>query len=124
MDIVDDMLRYLKEQKKEILIPGDVEISEIELNVVVNRILSWLKLEYKRSAWKSEGRRSAQKSLEINFQYPWCVNLYILVEKEGLFNSMFSIKGREFNFADYVAESDRQIVREKAFKHYNPQIHI
>ena len=51
MSIIDKLLIYLKYKDKEELITTDIKISDVELNVVVIKILSWLKLEYKRSIW-------------------------------------------------------------------------
>ncbi|MDE7446248.1 MAG: hypothetical protein K2N15_11205, partial [Lachnospiraceae bacterium] len=106
------------------LMTTDIQISNYEMNVVVIMILSWLKLEHKRSLWKAEGKKICFKPLEVNMQYPWCANLYNLVEKEKLFHDYFSIKEGKFDFSDTVSEEDKAIAREKAYQNYNPQKHI
>lgn len=83
MDIVGAMLKYMEVKDKRILVKN-IQISDYELTVVV-KILSWLKLEHKRSIWISQGKRNRFKPLEIDMRYPWCANLYKLVENESLF---------------------------------------
>ncbi len=69
------------------------------------------------------GRKNSFKPLEVDMKYPWCANLYKLVEKEMLFHEYFSIKDGKFDFADVVSEKDRIIAREKVYRNYNPQKH-
>ena len=70
MDIVGAMLKYMEVKDKRILVKN-IQISDYELTVVV-KILSWLKLEHKRSIWISQGKRNRFKPLEIDMRYPWC----------------------------------------------------
>ena len=120
MDIVGAMLKYMEVKDKRILVKN-IQISDYELNVVVVKILSWLKLEHKRSIWISQGKRNRFKPLEIDMRYPWCANLYKLVENESLFQDCFLIKNSKFSFLDSVSEEDRRKAREKAYQNYNPQ---
>lgn len=124
MHIIDELLKYWGSKDKKALMTTDIQISNYEMNVVVIKILSWLKLEHKRSLWKAEGKEICFKPLEVNMQYPWCANLYNLVEKEKLFHDCFSIKEGKFDFSDTVSEEDKAIAREKAYQNYNPQKHI
>ena len=103
MSTIDELLKYMKKRDKSILITNN-QLSDYELNVVVVKILSWLKLEHKRSIWIAQGKKTRFKSLEVDIRYPWCANLYQLVENEKLFHDYFS--------------------REKAYQNYNPQKHI
>ena len=119
MDIVGAMLKYMEVKDKRILVKN-IQISDYELTVVV-KILSWLKLEHKRSIWISQGKRNRFKPLEIDMRYPWCANLYKLVENESLFQDCFFIKNSKFSFLDSVSEEDRRKAREKAYQNYNPQ---
>lgn len=123
MSIIDKLLIYLENRDKKGLITTDNQISNIELNVVVIKILSWLKLEHKRGIWIAEGKNKCFKPLEVDMQYPWCANLYKLVEEEKLFHDYFSIKDGKFDFSDAVSEEDKTIEREKAYQNYNPQKH-
>lgn len=123
MSIIDELLNYLKDRDKKILITTDIQISNSELNVVVVKILSWLKLEYKRSIWRAEGKKNCFKPLEVDVKYPWCINLYKLVEKEKLFYDYFSIKDGKFDFSETVSEEDKTIAREKVYENYSPQKH-
>ena len=120
MDIVGAMLKYMEVKDKRILVKN-IQISDYELTVVVVKILSWLKLEHKRSIWISQGKRNRFKPLEIDMRYPWCANLYKLVENESLFQDCFFIKNSKFSFWDSVSEEDRRKAREKAYQNYNPQ---
>lgn len=124
MSVVDRLLNYFKEQDKKILITTDIQISKYELNVVVIQILSWLKLEHKRGIWMAEGRRNCFKPLDVDIKYPWCANLYKLVEKEKLFHDNFWIKDGKFDFSDMVSEEEREKAREKVYQNYNPQRNI
>lgn len=119
MDIVGAMLKYMEVKDKRILVKN-IQISDYELTVVV-KILPWLKLEHKRSIWISQGKRNRFKPLEIDMRYPWCANLYKLVENESLFQDCFFIKNSKFGFLDSVSEEDRRKAREKAYQNYNPQ---
>lgn len=123
MNIIDELLEYMESKDKKILITTDIQINDAELNIVVIKILSWLKLEHKRSIWISEGKKTCFKPLEVNMQYPWCANLYKLVEKEKLFHDYFIIEEGKFGFSDSVTENDKTVAREMAYKHYNPQKH-
>ena len=120
MDIVGAMLMYMEVKDKRILVKN-IQISDYELTVVVVKILSWLKLEHKRSIWISQGKRNRFKPLEIDMRYPWCANLYKLVENESLFQDCFLIKNSKFGFLDSVSEEDRRKAREKAYQNYNLQ---
>lgn len=120
MDIVAAMLKYMEVKDKRILVKN-IQISDYELTVVVVKILSWLKLEHKRSIWISQGKRNRFKPLEIDMRYPWYANLYKLVENESLFQDCFLIKNSKFGFLDSVSEEDRRKAREKAYQNYNPQ---
>lgn len=120
MDIVGAMLKYMEVKDKRILVKN-IQISDYELTVVVVKILSWLKLEHKRSIWISQGKRNRFKPLEVDMRYPWCANLYKLVENESLFQDCFLIKNSKFSFWDSVSEEDRRKAREKAYQNYNPQ---
>lgn len=123
MNIIDELLYYLENKDKEILITTDIQISNYELNVVVIKILLWLKLEYRRSIWISEGKKNCFKPLDVDNQYPWCANLYKLVDKEKLFHEYFSIKNGKFDFSDMISEEERAVAREKVYQNYNPQKH-
>lgn len=123
MSIIDELFKYLQSQDKKVLLTTDIQISNSELNVVVIKILSWLKLEHKRSIWIAQGKKNCFKPLEVDIQYPWCANLYKLVEQEKLFYDNFSIKEGKFDFSDIVSEEDRAVAREAVYRNYNPQKH-
>ena len=123
MDIIDKMFKYFSSQDKEALLTTDIQISKCELNVVVINILSWLKLEHKRTIWIVQGRKNCLKPLEVDRRYPWCANLYKLVEQEPLFHDSFSIYEGKFDFSDAVSEEDKEAARETVYRNYNPKKH-
>lgn len=123
MDAIDKMLQYLNDMDKDAVLINNVQLSEKDLYVIIIKILSWLKLEYKRSIWIAEGKKTCYKPLQIDTKYPWCANLCMLVEKESLFRNNFLIVDGKFNFANSVNEMERMLAREKAYKGYNPQRH-
>ncbi len=123
MNIVDNLLNYWKHKDKKMLITTDVQISSYELNVVVIKILSWLKLEHKRSLCIAEGKKNCFKPLDVDIHHPWGTNLHKLIEKEKLFYEYFSIKDGKFDFSDEVSEEEKAIVREKVYQNYNPEKH-
>ena len=123
MDIIDKLFKYINSQDKKALLTTDIQISNYELNVVVDEILSWLKLEHKRTIWIAQGRKNCLKPLEVDRRYPWCANLYKLVEQEPLFHDSFSINEGKFDFSDAVPEEDRAAARETVYRNYNPPKH-
>ncbi len=121
MSIIDYMLIYLKQQDKKLLITTNTEISNFELNVVVVKILSWAKLEYKRSIWIAQGKKNCYKPLDIDMKYTWCKNLYFLVKNEKIFQKYFAINNGKFDFSEMLSEEDKAMERKKAYDNYNPQ---
>ena len=124
MKIIDRMIQYMDKREKDILIDNDIEIRTQDLSVIIINILSWLKLEHKRSIWMSEGKRTSFKPLDIHKNYSWCKNLRMLVEKEKLFSDYFVIKDNKFDFADSIREHDRILARQKVYNNYNPVRHV
>ena len=123
MDIVDLMLQYRKTEGTQLLITSDLEINKDNLNIIVIEILGWLKLENKRCMRILQGEKTCLKPLKMNMQYPWCIDLYTLVEKEKLFHENFSIKNSNFDFSEFISEEYKTVLREKAYQNYNPQKH-
>ncbi len=124
MKTIDALLDYWKYRDKSILITTDLDISIDDLNVVVIKILSWLKLQYQRSSWIAEGRKTALKPLMVNTDYSWGTVLQKLVENESLFSDIFLLNDGKFDFSDTLSEDDKQAAIEKVNQCYNPQIHI
>lgn len=122
MNITDELLNYFTNKDRKALITTDMQISNYELNIVVIEILSWLKLEHKRTVWIADGKKNCLKPLELDKKYAWCANLYKLVDEEKLFHDNFSIKDGKFDFSDAVSEEERKTAREKAYQSYKPQM--
>lgn len=51
MDIVDNMLKFFENGSREELLENTNCILTQDLRIVVINILSWLRLEHKRSIW-------------------------------------------------------------------------
>lgn len=124
VSMIDELLHYYQTKDRKILITTDLQINNKNLHGVVVKILSWLRLEHKRTLWMAEGRKTCLKSLDINIQYPWCADLSTLVNKEKLFHDSFSIKDGKFDFSDEVSEEDRKVAREKVYRNYIPTKHV
>ncbi len=123
MDIVDKMVQYMKKRDNSILLTTGIQMSIRDLSVVTIEILSWLRLEYKRKVWISQGRKTKHKPLEVNFKYPWCVDLKMILEKEEAFRNCFVIKDGKFDFLDSIPEEERMVAWEKAYEGFNDPIH-
>lgn len=121
MNFIEMMIEYRKTGNKRLLVNSEYNIEKENLNVIVLEILSWLKLEHKRSLWVAQGRKTCLKPLQLNMQYPWSRDLCMLVEKEKLFHEYFRIKDGKFEFSDEVREEDKIEMRRLAYNNYNPQ---
>lgn len=91
------------------------EINKDEYLTIVLSLLSWMSLEHKREQWKKEGRLTCSKPMKLNLEYPWCQQLYTLIEKEDIFNNYFVVKKKAVYFSDNVSEEERQNLCKKAF---------
>lgn len=121
MDIVDKLLTYRENNDIKLLITSDMRIEQQNLNVIVIEILSWLKLEHKRGIWINQGKKNSFKPLKINSHYSWSVDLKRLVIQENVFKRYFKIENDNFDFRDAITESEREILRKKAYENYTPQ---
>lgn len=124
MILIDNLLHYFETKDRKILITTELRMDNKDLHVVVIKILSWLRLEHKRTLWIAEGRKTCLKPLDIDMRYPWCVDLGILVDNEKLFHDTFSIKDGKLDFSDEVSEEDRKMAREKVYQNHIPQKHV
>ena len=121
MDIIDLMLQFRKNGSVNQL--TTIEISKDNLNVIVVNILSWLKLEYKRSLWIADGKKTKLKPLELNENYSWCVDLKRLIEGTKVFNDYFCVDGNKVVFMKEIPMEEQNRLRKKAYYNYNPQMH-
>ena len=120
MSVIDNMLEYMESGDRDILITSALQISTFDLNVVVVKMLSWLKLEYKRCLWIAEGKKNTLKPLDISGPYSWCANIRLLIEKEEQFGECFAIYNESVEFSENVSEEKRTMFREKVHNAYNP----
>lgn len=74
MNIVDKMIEYTTNRNDEEfgVIP---EVDSSNLLVIIVELLSWLKLERKRELWIEQGKKVELKPMQLNMNYPWCVDL-------------------------------------------------
>lgn len=121
MDIIDLMLDFRKNGCVEQL--TNIDISKDNLNVIVVNILSWLKLEYKRSLWIAEGKKTERKPLELKENYSWCADLKRLIAGTKVFSAYFRVDENKVTFAKDIPLEEQDRLREKAYSVYNPQMH-
>ena len=108
--LIRDMLNYsqtrnLQNWLKKYPIEDDHDIDSVI--VMVNRVLSWFRLGYKRELWKKEKKYVKQKPLEVNLNYPWCKILKYLTDTNDNFSEYFFITDKQFDFKETVAEEER-----------------
>lgn len=118
MEIVDDFFTFLQNGKNEELLRNPQSITTQDLRIVVINILSWLRLEYKRSMWMKEGRKTKHKPLDIHSSGRWHENIRMLLETEEKFQKYFMINEHNFMFSDDIQEGEREKIREKVYNNY------
>ena len=115
MEIVDKMISYIDNRNPAVLFSSPIAIDKEDITVVITKLLSWLQLEHKRKLWISEGRKTTHKPLELNFNYPWCNDLKMILEQDEAFGQYFVIKDNKFSFSDSVTEEEKLKAWEKAY---------
>lgn len=120
MNISDILLEFRKTQNITLLECTNMNISNEDLNVISIEILSWLKLEYKRTLWKKEGRHISLKPLRLTSTYSWCNSLTELMGSDNIFSQVFEITDRNLDFKSELEEEYMMTARRTAFEKYNP----
>lgn len=121
MDIIDLMIEYRKDGSADQL--AGAEICKDNLNGIIVNILSWLKLEYKRSLWLAQGKKTKLKPLELNEDYSWCIDLKKMIQNTKVFSKYFAADGNKVVFAKEIPIEEQNRLREKAYYSFNPQMH-
>lgn len=124
MEVIDNMLEYMKNGERSKLIRTNQTISDCELRVVIVNILSWLRLEHKRGMWMAQGKNVKFKPLKVEKAYSWCMNARELIQSEKQFQDCFALQNEEITFSDNVSEKERKEIRENVFNHYKPSVHV
>lgn len=122
-ELIRDMLYYSQTRDKDYWLKKyPIENDEYgdTLIVIIDDILFWLRLGYKRELWKKEKKYVKQKPLEINLNYPWCKILKNLTETNDRFSEYFCITDKQFDFKETVAEEERI----EAMKYVYDNLHI
>ena len=120
MNIAETLLEFRKSQNPKVL-SGIEDVAIDTLNIIAISILSWLELEQKRIDWIAQGKKTRLKSMSLNYQFPWCVELSNLLEKENLLSEYFEISDKEMRFKCCITEDQRNEIRKYAFEH---NVHI
>ena len=120
MNISDILLEFRKTQNITLLECTNMNISNEDLNVISIEILSWLKLEYKRTLWAKEGRRISLKPLHLISTYSWCNSLTELMGSDNIFSQLFEITDRNLDFKSEIEVEYKITARRIAFEKYNP----
>lgn len=123
-EIIKDMLYY--SQTRDInywLKKYPLENDEYgnSLILIVDNILSWLRLGYKREMWKKEKTYVKQKPLDINLKYLWCKILKELTETNPSFSEYFCITDRQFDFRERVTAKERIVVMKLVYDEFQPK---
>ena len=106
MNLAEALLEFRRTQSPNVLkVVEDISIDS--LNIISISILAWLELEQKRIDWISQGKRIKLKSMTLNYQFPWCVELKELLEKENLLSDYFEIYDKEMRFKSCISEDQR-----------------
>ena len=119
MNIAELLLSFMDKQNPTIIVcqcQADME----SLNIIAIELLSWLKLEHKRTIWMSQGRKTALKPMMLNYAYPWCNRLKDYVQNEPVFTNVFRLEGDYLSFRSDISEEYKQKTRQFAFDNYNP----
>ncbi|MCR5598898.1 MAG: hypothetical protein K6G19_12080 [Lachnospiraceae bacterium] len=91
------------------------------LNVIVIEILSWLKLQHKRELWIAQGRKTKLKSMDLNFEFPWCNELESYIKANYIFGEYFIIEDKTMDFKDDIPLDYILTARKLAYELYNPE---
>lgn len=110
MNVAETLLEFRKTQNPKILSGMEDEAIEL-LNVITISILAWLELEQKRINWISQGKKTRLKAMNLNYQFPWCVKLKELLEKENILSHYFEIADNEMTFKSCISEEQRNEIR-------------
>ena len=116
MNVAEALLEFRQSQNLNVL-KGVEDISIDSLNIISISILAWLELEQKRINWISQGKKIKQRSLSLDYQCTWCVELRELLKKENLLSDYFEISDKEMRFKSCISEEQRNEIREYAFEH-------
>ncbi|MDE5697736.1 MAG: hypothetical protein K2I96_10055 [Lachnospiraceae bacterium] len=123
-ELIKDMLYYSQTRDKDYWLKrypiANDEYGD-SLILIIDNILSWLKLGYKRELWKKEKRYVRQKPLDINLKYIWCKILKDLTETDPRFYECFSITDKQFDFSDLVTEKERIALMKLAYDNFKPK---
>lgn len=119
MNITDSLLLYRNSMNPADL--GCPQNTDIEkLNVISIEILSWLKLEHKRSLWEAQGRPARHRPLDLNMEYSWCQLLASLLMEENVFSKVLRISNCKLSFKPELEDKYIQEEERKAYERYNP----
>ncbi len=118
MNLAETLLNFRKTQNPRVL--NGIEDTSIDLlNIISISILAWLELEQKRINWISQGKKTKLKPMVLNYQFPWCVVLKEMLDKDNILSEYFEVLDKEMNFKSCISEEQRNEIRMYAFKHNN-----
>lgn len=120
MNIVEKLMAFRDSQDISQL-DMDKCIDIENLNVIVIEILSWLKLQHKRELWIAQGRKTKLKSMDLNFEFPWCNELESYIKANYIFGEYFIIEGKTMDFKDDIPSDYILTARKLAYELYNPE---
>ena len=120
MNIVEKLMAF-RDSQDIAQLGMDTCINLENLNVIAIEILSWLKLQHKRELWIAQGRKAKLKSMDLNFDFPWCNELKSYINNNYIFGEYFTITGKTLDFKEDISSDYVLAARELAYKLYNPE---
>lgn len=123
MNIAEILIDYWNNHNPNTL--GDINGYDPEnINVIVVELLSWLKLERKRELWIEQGKKTSLKDMELNMNYPWCIDLHNILNADTALAEVFIYENNRLKFNANVTESYKHEARCIAYEQYNPRMII
>lgn len=77
------------------------------MSIVLMKILTWLRLEYKRYVLNQTRKYVISKSLQLNPEYQWTSNIIWLVNNNTHFQKFFSITGNSLIINPDIGEDEK-----------------
>ena len=123
MNIADKMIDYEKTRDDSTfgLLPT---VAPDNMIVIVIEILSWLKLERKREIWQEQGRKTNNKPMKLNLNYPWCNDLVRILGEDNQIADVFCVENNNLIFRKSISDDYIHEARIIAYEKYNPQMII
>lgn len=97
MELIIKLVDYLNQNNnvESLSIEG---YNESQINIMITKIVMWIKAEYKRYIWKINGKKDLHKPLELDYKYDWCNDIKELITIDSRFSKIFIINNNQVDF--------------------------